>query len=286
MKRLFSLFLLAAIIMTANAQGQIRPDGRTDSQSGSVRIDPARIYLYRHGKKAKSRFNEEETDPITQRRRENRSFIPQGNWMGGVAGGYMGTRARRTDFVFSGLKDADMYLNGFSLTPYFGYAVCNNGILGLRAGYYQASGKKDFYPCYENEELLHTYRDMDYSMDYYSGEVFFRGYVPVDKKMRFALYGEFTLGYMGGSGYLKSMRNEESFRSNFAINQIRLGFRPGMAVALCNNLSLDLSFGLANANVTFQHEKNRSGQSIKDTKARLNSLIDLTDFQLGLTFNY
>lgn len=276
MKRLLIIFLLAAGVLAAKAQDYLQP-------APEGHIDPARLYLYNKGM---ARHNKAVTDPITQRRRKSRSFIPQGNWMGGVAAGYLGTRSGRTDFVFDGLKGADMYLNGFSITPYYGYAVCKNGILGVRAGYYQSTGKKQFYPHYEDGTLQYTYRDMDYAVDYYSGKAFFRGYVPVDKQMRFALYGEFTLGYMGGSGRLKSLRDDTSYRSNFSLNQVRMGFRPGMALALCNNLSLDLSFGLVNANVTMQHEKNRDGQSIKDTKAKLNSLVDLTDFQLGLTFNY
>ena len=43
---------------------------------------------------------------------------------------------------------------------------------------------------------------------------------------------------------------------------------------------------LANANITMQHEKNLDGESNKDTKARLTSVVDLTDFQLGITMNY
>ncbi len=277
-----SITILLMMVACATCHAQVYQMPANEGQS----IDPARLYLYNHGKAGKKRFADDTTDPITKRRLEGRSFIPEGNWMYGVAAGYLGHRSGQTDYAFSGLKRANMYLSGFSITPYMGYAVCNNGILGLRAGYYKTTGEKAHWACYEDELLRYTFRNLDYAEDHYSVEAFYRGYVPVDRQLRFALFAEFTLGYMGGSGRLKSMRDDIPYRSNFSLNQFRLGIRPGMAVALCNNVSLDLSFGLANANITMQHEKNRDGESNKDTEARLTSLIDLTDFQLGITINY
>ena len=280
MKHSITILLMMVACTTCRAQVYQMPANEGQS------IDPARLYLYKQGKTGKKRIADDTTDPITKRRLEGRSFIPEGNWMYGVAAGYLGHRSGQTDYAFSGLKHANMYLSGFSITPYMGYAVCNNGILGLRAGYYRTTGEKAHWACYEDEQLRYTFRNLDYAEDHYSVEAFYRGYVPVDKSLRFALFAEFTLGYMGGSGRLKSMRDDTPYRSNFSLNQFRLGIRPGMAVALCNNVSLDLSFGLANANITMQHEKNRDGESNKDTEARLTSLIDLTDFQLGITINY
>lgn len=277
-----SITILLMMVACATCHAQVYQMPANEGQS----IDPARLYLYNHGKAGKKRLADDTTDPITKRRLEGRSFIPEGNWMYGVAAGYLGHRSGQTDYAFSGLKRANMYLSGFSITPYMGYAVCNNGLLGLRAGYYRTTGEKAHWACYEDELLRYTFRNLDYAEDHYSVEAFYRGYVPVDRQLRFALFAEFTLGYMGGSGRLKSMRDDIPYRSNFSLNQFRLGIRPGVAVALCNNVSLDLSFGLANANITMQHEKNRDGESNKDTEARLTSLIDLTDFQLGITINY
>lgn len=280
MKHFIAILLMMVASTTCHAQVYQMPTHEGQS------IDPARLYLYSKGKASRKTLANSDTDPITKRRLEMRSFIPQGNWMYGIAAGYLGHRSGNTDFAFSGLKHASMYLSGFSINPYMGYAVCNNGILGLRAGYYKSTGEKAHWACYEGELLRYTFRNLDYAEDHYSVEAFYRGYVPVDKSLRFALFAEFTLGYMGGSGRLKSMRDDTAYRSNFSLNQFRLGVRPGMAVALCNNVSLDLSFGLANANITMQHEKNRDGESNKDTKARLTSVVDLTDFQLGITMNY
>ena len=277
-----SITILLMMVACATCHAQVYQMPANEGQS----IDPARLYLYNHGKAGKKRLADDTTDPITKRRLEGRSFIPEGNWMYGVAAGYLGHRSGQTDYAFSGLKHANMYLSGFSITPYMGYAVCNNGLLGLRAGYYRTTGEKAHWACYEDELLRYTFRNLDYAEDHYSIEAFYRGYVPVDRQLRFALFAEFTLGYMGGSGRLKSVRDDIPYRSNFSLNQFRLGIRPGVAVALCNNVSLDLSFGLANANITMQHEKNRDGESNKDTEARLTSLIDLTDFQLGITINY
>lgn len=280
MKHSITILLMMVACATCHAQGYQMPANEGQS------IDPARLYLYKQGKTGKKRIADGTTDPITKRRLESRSFIPEGNWMYGVAAGYLGHCSGQTDYAFSGLKRANMYLSGFSITPYMGYAVCNNGLLGLRAGYYKTTGEKAYWACYEDELLRYTFRNLDYAEDHYSIEAFYRGYVPVDRQLRFALFAEFTLGYMGGSGRLKSVRDDIPYRSNFSLNQFRLSIRPGMAVALCNNVSLDLSFGLANANITMQHEKNRDGESNKDTEARLTSLIDLTDFQLGITINY
>ena len=250
-------------------------------------IDPARLYLQRKSKgKAMGQQNEEQLDPLTQRRRSLRAFVPQGNWVYGLGVGHLTMNSSHTDLVFSGMEQADMRLKGFTFQPYMGYAVGNNCIIGLRAGYSQLDGKKPFFTQYEDEALVHTYRNVDYTHTFYNAEAFWRGYVPIDSKLRWAFFTDITLGYQGGSGYVLSDRDDTAFRSNFSLNQIRLGIRPGIAVALTNHASIDLSVGLANLNYALQHEKNRDGDNIKDQEFRINSLIDIANIQCGLTLNY
>ena len=252
-----------------------------------MNIDPARLYLQKMGKKkVKTKMQEEQLDPLTKRRRQMRSFVPQGNWVYGVSAGYLTMNSNHTDLVFNGMDEADMRLKGFSFSPYMGYAVGNNCIIGLRAGYSQLDGKKPFFTQYEDEALVHTYRNVDYTHTFYNAEAFWRGYVPIDSKLRWAFFTDVTLGYQGGSGYVLSDRDDTAFRSNFSLNQIRLGIRPGIAVALTNHASIDLSVGLANLSYALQHEKNRDGDNIKDQEFRINSLIDIANIHLGLTLNY
>ena len=104
--------------------------------------------------------------------------------------------------------------------------------------------------------------------------------------MRWAFFTDITLGYQGGNGHVLSDRDDTAFRSNFSLNQIRLGIRPGIAVALNNHASIDISVGLANMSYALQHEKNRDGESIKENDFRINSLIDIANIQCGLTLNY
>ena len=189
-----SITILLMMVACATCRAQVYQMPANERQS----IDPARLYLYSQGKTGKKLLADDTTDPITKRRLEGRSFIPEGNWMYGVAAGYLGHRSGQTDYAFSGLKHANMYLSGFSISPYMGYALCNNGILGLRAGYYRTTGEKAHWACYEDELLRYTFRNLDYAEDHYSVEAFYRGYVPIDRQLRFALFAEFTLGYMGG----------------------------------------------------------------------------------------
>ena len=250
-------------------------------------IDPARLYLQRKSKgKAMGQQNEEVLDPLTQRRRSLRAFVPQGNWVYGLGVGHLTMNSSHTDLVFSGMEQADMRLKGFTFQPYMGYAVGNNCIIGLRAGYSQLDGEKPFFTQYEDEALVHTYRNVDYTHTFYNAEAFWRGYVPIDSKLRWAFFTDMTLGYQGGSGYVLSDRDDTAFRSNFSLNQIRLAIRPGIAVALTNHASIDLSVGLANLSYALQHEKNRDGDNIKDQEFRINSLIDIANIQCGLTLNY
>ena len=250
-------------------------------------IDPARLYLQRKSKgKAMGQQNEEELDPLTERRRKLRAYVPQSNWVYGLGVGHLTMNSSHTDLVFSGMEQTDMRLKGFTFQPYMGYAVGNNCIIGLRVGYSQLDGKKPFFTQYKDEALVHTYRNVDYTHTFYNAEAFWRGYVPIDSKLRWAFFTDVTLGYQGGSGYVLSDRDDTSFRSNFSLNQIRLGIRPGIAVALTNHASIDLSVGLANVSYALQHEKNRDGDDIKENGFRINSLIDMANFQCGLTLNY
>lgn len=272
-----NILVIACFIIVQIGWAQIIPN----TQQG-MNIDPARLYLQRHGKMK----GEKVLDPLTQRRRNLRAFIPQGNWLYGVSAGYLTMNSSHTDLAFSGIEQADMRLKGFSFQPCMGYAVSNNCIIGLRAGYSQLDGKKPFFTQYEDEALVHTYRNVDYTHTFYNTEAFWRGYVPIDSKLRWAFFTDVTLGYQGGSGYVLSDRDDTAFRSNFSLNQIRLGIRPGIAVALTNHASIDLSIGLANLNYALQHEKNRVGDNIKDQEFRINSLIDITNIHCGITINY
>lgn len=281
MKKIALLFI--SFFMAQMAFAQFIPQ-----QNQHMNIDPARLYLQKmgKGKKDKTSKREEVLDPLTKRRRQMRSFVPQGNWVYGLGVGHLTMNSNHTDLVFNGMADADMRLKGFSFSSYMGYAVGNNCIIGLRAGYSQLDGEKPFFTQYEDEALVHTYRNVDYTHTFYNAEAFWRGYVPIDSKLRWAFFTDITLGYQGGSGYVLSDRDNTSFRSNFSLNQIRLGIRPGIAVALTNHASIDLSVGVANLNYALQHEKNRDGDNIKAQEFRINSLIDIANIQLGLTLNY
>ncbi|MBR4930382.1 MAG: autotransporter outer membrane beta-barrel domain-containing protein [Bacteroidaceae bacterium] len=281
MKKITILFI--SFFMAQMAFAQFMPQ-----QNQHMNIDPARLYLQKMGKGKKDRTSKQEEvlDPLTKRRRQMRSFVPQGNWVYGVSAGYLTMNSNHTDLVFNGMADADMRLKGFSFSPYMGYAVGNNSILGLRVGYNQLDGTEAFFPQYEEETLKHTFRNIDYTHTFYNVEAYWRGYVPIDNKLRWAFFTDVTLGYQGGSGYVLSDRDDVAYRSNFSLNQIRLGVRPGIAVALTNHVSIDLSVGLANVSYALQHEKNRDGDDIKENGFRINRLIDMANFQCGLTLNY
>lgn len=279
---LTTLLLLAAI--PGRAQVIIPANG-----DATENIDPARLYLqrYKQGKtKKKAKAEQKDLDPLTRRRREMRAFVPQGNWFFGLALGYLTANTNHTDMEFSGMNQADMRLHGFALQPYVGYALGNNSIIGLRGGYSETHGKKPFYPRYEGETLLHTFRNLDYTHQIYNLEALWRAYVPIDSRLRWAFFTDLTLGYQGGNGHLLTDRDDTPYRANFSLNQIRLGLRPGIALALTNNVSMDFSIGLANANYSLQHEKNRDGESIRTNEFRINSLLDIANFQCGISVNY
>ena len=221
-------------------------------------------------------------------RPSNHVFVPGGRWLYGVDIGYLGLNSDNKDMIFSGMKESDMDITGYQIQPYVGYAVANNCILGLRLGYGQMNGEKPFFPMYEGEERLHTFRNMDYTASVYSVDVFHRGYIPIDSRNRFALFGDLTLGYYGTNGHVTSQRDNEDFRSNFSLNQIRLGLRPGIAVAFSEYFSMDLSFGLANLSYTMEEEKNMDNpkKAISRSDFHVNSCINIADVCLGFTVNY
>ncbi len=238
------------------------------------------------GKRVKKVANTELTDALTQRRRQMRAFVPEGNYFFGISGGYLTMNTNHTDLVFSGMENVDMRLHGYSLMPYVGYAVRTNCILGLRLGYGALHGDKPFCTEYADRILQHTYTDVDYDHTLYTAELLWRGYVPLDSRLRWAFFLDAMFGYRGGNGSVLSNRDNVPYRSNFSLHQIQLGVRPGIALALTNHVSIDLSVGLANVNFAMQYEKNRDGEKNRDNELRLCSLMDIANFQLGLTFNY
>ena len=66
---------------------------------------------------------------------KNYRFIPKGKWIGGLTFSYVNFDSDDSRLLFSILKDFDCNFRTFSVKPFWGYAIRDNLVVGMKLGY-------------------------------------------------------------------------------------------------------------------------------------------------------
>ena len=202
--------------------------------------------------------------------------------------------------------DSDYYLildqlklNGsiMQINPFIGYFVANTHALGLRFGYTHIDGSLGNASINMGESI--DLGDLSFGgvgllSDSYSLGLFYRSYVPIDKKGRFGLFSELELSAQTGKQTLsftkKATQNEDGTMSEATTSssssdtfRAKLGFHPGLAVYIFPNVCATVSVGLGSLQYNSVKQLDAAG-NVTGTHwdSQLRARLNVTDIRIGV----
>ena len=202
--------------------------------------------------------------------------------------------------------DSDYYLildqlklNGsiMQINPFIGYFIANNHALGLRFGYTHIDGSLGNASINLGESI--DLGDLSFGglgllSDSYSLGLFYRSYVPIDKKGRFGLFSELELSAQTGKQTLsftkKATQNEDGTMSEATTStsssdtfRTKLGFHPGLAVYIFPNVCATVSVGLGSLQYNSVKQLDAAG-NVTGTHwdSQLKARLNVTDIRIGV----
>lgn len=212
----------------------------------------------------------------------NYRFIKKNKWIGGVTVSIFNYETDNSRLLFSLLKDIDINLSTLSIHPFVGYTVSDNTVVGLKLGYSRISGGINNFAL-NVEDFDIALKDIKYTDDAYSFNLFHRSYVGLDPKGLFALFNETTLGYSMGSTRFSQGSGETLKYTDTSINQLNIGLNPGIAIMIMPNVGAEMSFGVAGFTYNWEKQKKSSGEVGKRTNSGANFKINLFNINIGIT---
>jgi len=179
---------------------------------------------------------------------EQISFIPKGQWIGGVSVSYSQSDQDNYQFLIFENISGDTYT--FKVSPMVMFAFKNNLAAGGRFAYSRSRTRLNSADVVLDSE---TEYDMDnlYSITHsYTGTGAFRQYLSLGSSTRFGLFNEVQLQLGGGQSKICNGSGEDftgTYSRHFSLN---LGLAPGLVVFLNNYSALEVNIGVLGFNYT------------------------------------
>ncbi len=213
----------------------------------------------------------------------NRVFMPEGDFSVGAQFSYLDLFSNDSEYLML-LQHLDASGSMMTVAPYLDFTYRDNRAVGLRMKYSTADGSvsnADFSML--SDDLSFSMSDIKADSRSIQAEVFHRSYAPLDKRSRFGVFMDVSLGY----SYTRTSfsYNEESLDSHSAANRIRLAVHPGLMVFVTNTISTQVSVGIGGA--TYNHIDYYKNGEITGTRdfSKVRFMLDILDISFGLSFH-
>ena len=219
---------------------------------------------------------------VFQRKLEQISFVPKGQWITGVSVSYSQTDQDRYQFLIIENLSGDTYT--FKISPMLMFVFKDNMAAGGRFAYSRQRTKLNSADIVLDSETSYNVDNL-YSISHnFSGMVAMRNYISLGHSTRFGLFNEVQLQLGGGqsklctgSGYDFTGTYETSFNMS-------IGLAPGLAVFLNNYSALEVNVGVLGFN--YSQTKSTTDQiyvAHRDMRSA-NFKINLFSITFGVAF--
>lgn len=185
----------------------------------------------------------------------NYLYIPKNEIVFGLSASY-GNFSTDDMQVLSLLTDLDFGGQMYSIKPWISYFIKNNQSIGLRLNYTNASANLNNLSA-GVEGFDFSINDVNYNAQSYGASVFYRNYVGLNAKKRFAFFYEADLSYLGGSSTFNRYFDGNLNETHTSFNEARLGFSPGVCVFIHKNVAIDLSFDILGLYLRDENQKTK-----------------------------
>lgn len=219
---------------------------------------------------------------VFQRKLEQITFVPKGQWLTGVSVSYSQSDQNRYQFLIIENLTGDSYT--FKVSPMVMYAFQDNLAAGGRFAYSRQRMRLNSADVVLDSETEYNVDNL-YSISHnFSGILAFRNYISLGHSTRFGLFNEVQLQYGGGESKICNGSGVDftgTFERSFNCS---IGLAPGMAVFLNNYSALEVNIGV----LGFNYNKVRSTTdqiyiANRDMKSA-NFKINLFSISFGVVF--
>lgn len=211
----------------------------------------------------------------------NHLFVKRKTWMTGLTVSYAGYDSEDTQFL-SLLKDFDCKAKLFTINPFVGYFIKENICIGIKFGYQNVYANLGNISLYIDDDLSFSLKNMSFDEHLLSTTVFYRSYVGLDRGKRFGLFNETSLSFNTGSSRYKR-GSEENFKdTQTRIREVHIGLNPGATVFIMENISAELSFGVAGFKYREENQTTNGESSGWRKSSGANFKINILNISIGI----
>ena len=212
---------------------------------------------------------------------KNLLFVKKKSWMTGLTISQGRYDSEDTE-VLSLLKDFDCEASYFSINPFLGYFIQDNIAVGLKFGYQKVYTNLANFNIEISDDMSLSLKDMSFNQNMFNTTLFHRSYVGIDRGKRFGLFNEVSLSYSFGSSNYQRGSGENLRNTKTDIHELRIGLNPGATVFIMENVSAELSFGVAGLNYRRQRQTTNGVDSGWRNSSGANFKINLLNINIGI----
>ncbi len=207
---------------------------------------------------SKEKKNAEEAEPFDRGiGRTSSCFIPKGTVGAGVSFSYnsysLGNGSEDSGYamLFSLIQDLHGNMMSFGISPFASYFIADNLSVGARFDYSRSTLGLDNVNLSLMEDMNLSLQGFRYFKQSYTGSLTLRNYIPFGMSKRFAMFTEVraTGGY--GQGKTYKVIDNQNVGTYQDIYNFELGFVPGIAAFITNEVAFEVSVGL----LGFEYQK-------------------------------
>lgn len=213
---------------------------------------------------------------------EQISFLPKGQWIGGVSVSYSQSDFENYQFLIVENLNGDTYT--FKVSPMVMFCFKDNLAAGGRLSYSRSRTRLDGASLVLGADTSYDVDNL-YSISHnYHGTAMFRNYISLGKSMRFGFFNEVDLSLGGGQSKLVNGSGDEltgTYERNFNLN---IGLTPGVIMFLSNYSALEVSIGVLGFNYTHTHSISDQIYHAERNRKSANFRINLFSVQFGVAF--
>lgn len=213
---------------------------------------------------------------------EQISFVPKGQWIGGVSVSYSQSDFENYQFLIVENLNGDTYT--FKVSPMVMFCFKDNLAAGGRLSYSRSRTRLDGASLVLGADTSYDVDNL-YSISHnYHGTAMFRNYISLGKSMRFGFFNEVDLSLGDGQSKLVNGTGDEltgTYERNFNLN---IGLTPGVIMFLSNYSALEVSIGVLGFNYTHTHSISDQIYHAERNRKSANFRINLFSVQFGVAF--
>lgn len=213
---------------------------------------------------------------------EQISFVPKGQWIGGVSVSYSQSDFENYQFLIVENLNGDTYT--FKVSPMVMFCFKDNLAAGGRLSYSRSRTRLDGASLVLGADTSYDVDNL-YSISHnYHGTAMFRNYISLGKSMRFGFFNEVDLSLGGGQSKLVNGTGDEltgTYERNFNLN---IGLTPGIIMFLSSYSAIEVSIGVLGFNYTHTHSISDQIYQAERNRKSANFRINLFSVQFGVAF--